>query len=130
MPKLWRATPRKPKTEATGLHGRAVRVQGAAEMKTLILLTLLHAGATGADAFYTNQNMESRYGAVEHNRMISPFVQTRGSRIAFFSADVGIHFGAGLLLHRKHHDRLVYAVMGEGIADSTYGAVQSARNPR
>jgi len=95
-----------------------------------ILMIALQLGASGFDAYYTDHNLESFRGSsrgTENNPLSGPFVQTRASRIAYFSVTAGIKIAAPHILRKRGHNRLASIVAISGIADNALGAASSKR---
>ncbi len=86
-------------------------------MKHTILLILLQLASSGADGYYTDRAFH-QWRPQEQNPIARPFVQNRGSRIAYFGVTTGLKIAMPIELRRRHHEKLASAFAIAGIADS------------
>jgi hypothetical protein len=89
---------------------------------------VLQLASSGADAFYTNRNMTSRF-PVEHDPLSRPFVIHGTSlRIAYFAGGEVFTLALAEYLRRKNHPNLETGVRVEQILNNSSGAAYSAMN--
>jgi hypothetical protein len=89
------------------------------------LLIALQLATSGSDAYFTNRDAEKPH-FYELNPIAQPFVRTRTSRIAYFSAGAAAKIVIPAILRKRHHERLATAFSLAGIADNTAAAAFSA----
>jgi hypothetical protein len=95
-------------------------------VKTALLLVLLQLGTNGADAYFTNRNMNTRHFS-EYDPLARPF--TRSAAVLSISQSFGV--GGSLYseswLRSHHHKRWADALTAVQIAGHSCGAVVSAK---
>lgn len=139
---------------ATLAHGQAfATAAGPADSthsfwKSNRVWILSDGAAKATDAYFTHRALEGQYvpahcytnefggesctvgywkTAREVDPLARPFVGSTAGQVAYFAGTWAADTGLAYLFHRTGHHQLEKITFGAGIANSTYGAVTSAR---
>jgi hypothetical protein len=93
--------------------------------KHAVLLAVVQLAASGADAYYTNRNMQRNHGE-ELDPIERPFVHNPVTLTALFATEAAGTIYSSYWLRKHDHGKMADAGAASLIASHTYGAVYSS----
>jgi|SRR5271165_7405614 len=93
--------------------------------KHAVLLAVVQLAASGADAYYTNRNMQRNHG-VELDPLERPFVHNPASLTALFATEAAGTIYSAYWLRKHDHAKMADAGAAGLIASHAYGAAYSS----